>query len=179
MALRLIPSECGASLVSETGRLLASLTTVHERLVSLAQIADAKLTAMRAADVATLDALATQEAAEIELLKSCDGERESIVAGLAQRLPGLAGRLPKLGELSDALPEPHGSQIRAKNAGLRLAARKLEEKNQLVADVACGLHAHIRGVFADLAGANQETVVYARSGRHDPRMTRSWVDAVG
>jgi hypothetical protein len=55
----------------------------------------------------------------------------------------------------------------------------LEEKNRLVAAVAHGLHAHVRGVFTDLASANQETVVYGRSGRHDQRVTRSWVDAVG
>jgi hypothetical protein len=160
-------------------RLIDSLAALHERLVSLAQIASAKLVALRAADVATLESLSATEVAELESLRSCDADREAILAGLAQHLPGLPGPLPKLAALADRLPEPLASQLRAKNEGLRAAARKLEEKNRLVADVARGLHAHVRGVFADLAGANQETVVYGRTGRHDPRVTRSWVDAVG
>lgn len=180
MSFRLIPAAAdGATLASDTRELLAALAALHERLLSLAHLASEKLRAMRAADVATLDELAAREAAELDSLQERDTAREAIVARLAQHLPDSIGPLPKLGELAARLPEPFASQIRAKNEGLRVAARSLEEKNRLVAIVARSLHAHVRGVFADLAGANQETVVYERTGRHDQRVTRSWVDAVG
>ena len=180
MALRLIPAPIdGTALAAETRRLLTSLAVLHERLMSLAQLAVDKIAAMRRADVAALDLLATQEATELESLRSCEAEREAILAAVAQQLPDCRGLQPRLADLAGLLPEPFASQIRAKYEGLRSAARKLKEKNRLVADVAHGLHAHIRGVFADLASANQETVVYGRTGRHDQRVTRSWVDAVG
>jgi hypothetical protein len=140
MALRLISAHEGdTTLASEMRRLIDSLAALHERLVSLAQIASAKLVALRAADVATLESLSATEVAELESLRSCDADREAILAGLAQHLPGLPGPLPKLAALADRLPEPLASQLRAKNEGLRAAARKLEEKNRLVADVAACL----------------------------------------
>jgi hypothetical protein len=180
MSLRLIPTAGdAATLASDSRELLAALAALHGRLISLAHLAAEKLCAMRAADVATLDELAAREAAELDLLQERDAARQAIVARMAQHLPDSDGRLPKLTELAARLPEPLASQIRAKNEGLRVAARRLEEKNRLVAVVARGLHAHVRGVFAELAGANQETVVYERTGRHDQRVTRSWVDAVG
>lgn len=180
MSLRLIPAPAESeTLAQHTRTLLSALTALHERLVDLAQLALAKIGAMRAADVATLDSLAAREAAALESLQACDAQRRAILAGFAQHLPQLTRQAPRLGELADCLPAPLALQIRAKNEGLRSAARTLEEKNQLVAFVARSLHSHVRGVFADLARANQESVVYGRTGQHDQRVARSWVDAVG
>ncbi|MBI5865546.1 MAG: flagellar export chaperone FlgN [Planctomycetes bacterium] len=155
------------------------MATLHEQLLSLLDLASRKLAALRNADVAALSQLATEEAAQLESLARADADRPAIIARLAQQLPGPRIAPLKLSALSEKLPEPFSSQIRAKSEGLRAIATRLEEKNRLAAIVARTLHKHIRGVFADLAKANQETVVYGRTGQHEQRTTRSWVDAVG
>src|SRR5262245_42977969 len=105
MTLRLITEPHSAALTDGTRELLLSLTALHERLIGLAQLALAKLGAMRAADVALLDSLAAREATELAALQACDARRQAILAELAQHLPNLARPAPRLGELADHLPE--------------------------------------------------------------------------
>jgi hypothetical protein len=63
--------------------------------------------------------------------------------------------------------------------GLRGVAEELQKKNRLAAEVARKLQSHIRDVFAAIAQATQETVVYGRNGQYEQATARQWVDAVG
>lgn len=159
--------------------LLDALGTLQGRLARLGDLAELKLAALRAADAGRLHELAAEEAAELESLAADDVRREAALARVAQGLPAGADQRPRLSEVAEIFPEPLRSKILGKSEGLRAIANRLAEKNRLVADVARGLHNHVRGIFAEVAKVNQEAVVYERDGREYQRTSRSWVDAVG
>lgn len=164
---------------SECEAFLAALSGIRDALKRLRSIADEKLGAMRAADTQKLAELPAQEAAVLRELSEHEAARGAALARLAQSLPTEIDSAVKLSDLATSMPEPFSSQILAKTAGLRAAARELEGSNRLVAAVAQALHRHLRGVLAEVASANQQTVVYGSTGRHEQRTTRSWVEAVG
>lgn len=165
--------------VNACDALLDTLGTLHGRLARLGDLAELKLAALRTANAERLHELAAEEAAELESLAADDVRREAALARAAQGLPAGAGSRPRLSEVAEIFPEPLRSKILGKSEGLRAMANRLAEKNRLVADVARGLHNHVRGIFAEVAKVNQEAVVYERDGREYQRTSRSWVDAVG
>ncbi|TWT41867.1 FlgN protein [Phycisphaerae bacterium RAS1] len=160
-------------------QLLTLLGRWQAQLAGLLQIADDKLAAMKRADADALTACAQREEALLRGVGAGEQERHELLARLAQALPGGPSRIARLSDLAGILPEPLASQILAKNAGLRQAALKLREKNRLAAGVARHLQLHIRGVFAEVAKAGQESIVYGPQGRHEQRNRLSFVDAVG
>ena len=152
---------------------------LHELLKQLVELADQKLAGMRAADTAALQACAAREAEVLEELARSDQERQATLARLAQAL-----QIPKsargcLSEITARIPEPLASALRARRLALREIAAQLQRKNKLAAGVAHNLQAHIRAVFAEVAKANQESVVYGPQGRHEQAGVLSWLDAVG
>lgn len=159
--------------------LLESLTGLHARLSRLGDLADLKLAALRDADALRLNDLASDEAAELEALAADDAAREAALARVAHGLPGAVNSPRRLTEIAESFSEPLRSKILGKSEGLRAMANRLAEKNRLVADVARGLHNHVRGIFAEVAKVNQEAVVYGKDGREHQRTSKSWVDAVG
>lgn len=159
--------------------LFETLGSLHGRLARLGDLAESKLAAMRAADASRLHELAAEEAAELEALAAEDVRREAALARVAQGMPDRASARPRLAEVAETFSEPQRSKILGKSEGLRAMATRLAEKNALVADVARGLHNHVRGVFAEVAKVNQEAVVYGKDGREHQRTSKSWVDAVG
>lgn len=160
-------------------RLMALLDELYRHVDRLQDLADRKLDALRAADAATLQKCSVEEARQLEALFRQEGQRDAVLARLAQSLHAADGRRCPLRELVREIPEPYASQITAKTVGLRVLSESLKRKNDLAARVARGLHTHIRSVFAAVAEANQETVVYGSDGRHEPRNRDGWVDAVG
>ena len=168
-----------AALAQPLAELERHLADLHAILKDLAALAGEKLAALRAADTAGLEECAAREGELLRRVHSGEPTRRALLARVAQHLrcrpPGRIGLI----EIADRLPEPRASSLRARSVALREIAAELQRKNQLVATVARNLQAHIRGVFAEVAKAAQESVVYGPAGRHEAGNTRSWVDAVG
>jgi flagellar biosynthesis/type III secretory pathway chaperone len=156
-----------------------NLGVLHTLLKQLAEQADAKLAALRAADAKALQACAARETELLQQVTRNAQERQATLARLAQHLrPPLRPDLP-LAALIEQFPEPQASILRARSVALRESAGKLQEKNRLAARVAHHLQTHIRAVFTELAKVNQESVVYGPKGQHEQAALRSCLDAVG
>lgn len=169
----------GVSFEADVQDLLATLEELGGHLTSLLSLCDRKLVAMKAADVPALNQVAGEEERELQKMLRRDGQRDAVLARLAQALR-LGGSTPsRLSEIAARLPEPFCTEILGKSAELRRLATNLEEKTRLAAAVAQSVQSHIRAVFAEVARAGQETVVYGRSGQHEAVTRQTWVDAVG
>jgi flagellar biosynthesis/type III secretory pathway chaperone len=165
---------------SAAGReLVENLAALHEGLRQLLALADEKLAGMRAAAPTALLACASREAALLEQVACNTAARRAILARLAQRLrqPDLA-RAP-LGAISEIFDEPVSSLLRARNAGLRDVTQKLQQRNELAADVARRLQGHVRSIFAEITKVAVESVVYGPNGNHEASCRRMLVDAIG
>jgi hypothetical protein len=174
------PADAESSrLAARLNDLLATLSSSHELLKQLLELAGRKLAAMRSADTETLQQCAADESEVLRLMFENEQERDAVLARLAQSLHWRDSRAPSLTDITARAPEPFSSRLRAKTTGLRQIAAALKEKNRLAAAVARNLHKHIRAVFDDVARVNQESVVYGPNGRHEQRSKQSWVDAVG
>lgn len=159
--------------------LLHYLGTLHASLKNLVTLANEKLAALRRADAAALVDCATREGVLVRDVLLGEQQRDALLARVAQRLPAEAGEVTTVSALAACLPEPVSSSLRARGAALRAVATELQRKNRVVAAVAQNLQAHIRGIFAELAKATQETLVYGAKGQPEASSTRCCVDAVG
>lgn len=168
-----------ATLGEPLGALVQHLTTLHAALRQLAELAGEKLAALRGADAEALQLCAARELVLLKEVLGAQQERNALLARLAQSLRCPQPQATRLTEIADRLPEPLASSLRARSAALREVATELQRKNQLAATVARNLQAHIRGIFAEVAGAAQESLVYGCKGAHQTSSTRCWVDAVG
>lgn len=163
----------------EARALADTLSELQPALRRLIELSERKLAALRRADAGALARCAQAEKELLDSLQLIERRRHAVLARLAQQLrwPPAAGAT--LSQIADRLPEPISSVIRVRIAPLRDLASHLEKTNRLAASVARGLHQHLRALFADVARASQETVVYGPHGQPEMRTTRAWVDAVG
>ncbi len=173
------PGAALPALETSARQLNENMAGLHGQLRELLALAQEKLTALRSADADTLRSCAAREALVLQQVFRDEQERRASLARLAQCLPVPDEHRQSLEHIANLLPEPFSSALRARNAALREVATQLQEKNKLAARVAHNLQSHIRSVFAELAKANQESVVYGPKGQHEQRNVRSWLDAVG
>jgi flagellar biosynthesis/type III secretory pathway chaperone len=168
-----------AQLAAIVAELLEALGALQGLLQRLADLAGRKLEAMRRADAGELQSCTAMEHRLLADVARGQQERDAILARLAQALHSPQPTTASLAEYARRLPEPFSSYIAARNGALREIARALQQKNRLAASVARSLHAHVRSIFAELARANQESVVYGPDGQHEQTETEAWVNAVG
>lgn len=162
--------------------LLESLARWQELLRQLEELADHKLSALRAADASALQSCARREAALLPALARAGREREALLARLAQGLRDASLSKARLGRIAERFPEPARSSIRARSMALREIASRLDRKNRIAAAVARKLQGHVRAVLAELTGTSHEPVAYGRGGEVQTpagAAARVWVDAVG
>lgn len=176
--LRVVPAP-GSGGTEVWRELLDQLAGLHTALQSLVALATDKLAALRRADVPVLENCAARESELLTALARGEPQRKAVLARVAQALPGGGDGAPRLSAVAERLPEPWRSALRARNVALQEIAAELQQKNRLAARVAQNLHSHIRGIFAELAGAAQESAVYGPQGKHETGAPRCWVDAVG
>lgn len=155
------------------GQYLADLLATLKELTALAT---EKLAAMRQADTEALNRCAAREE---ELLRELFRRQQARNAELARLAQTLHCPQPCLSEIITRLPEPLASSLWARSVALKEIAVELQRRNRLAASVAQNLQAHIRGIFADVASATQESLVYGPRGQHELSSPRRWVDAVG
>jgi hypothetical protein len=156
-----------------------NLAALHSLLRQLLEQAEEKLAAIRAADSVRMQLCAARETDLLAEVGRVEQQRGAILARAAQGLPDSGAAPLGLGAVARRVPEPLASVFRARTLALERAARELQKKNELVARVAQHLQSHIRAIFAALAKANQESVVYSPKGQHEQRNVRFWLDAVG
>lgn len=155
------------------------LGRLHAALGELLELAGEKLAAIRKADGRALQRCALREELLVRDVLFGEQQRDALLARVAQglRLPGCPPG--GLTEILEHVPEPWQSSWRARGAGLRRIATELQRKNRIVSQVAHNLHWHIRSLFASVAQAAQESVVYGANGTHETSVKQCWVDAVG
>lgn len=164
---------------SAARELLQQLAELYAGLRELDALAGRKLAALRSADTAALHACASEECEQLTRIFRAQPQRNAAIARVAQSLPGCDPAERRLEELAARLPEPLASALRARNAALQEVAGELQRKNRMAAEVAQNLQTHIREIFAAVAGATQESLVYGPQGQRELSSTRCWVDAVG
>lgn len=165
-------SEAAAGLPALLDALRASLTRLLE-------LSETKLHALRSADAPALQRCASEESAALEEWLSLQRRREVEIARLAQGLPTPWEGRATLSALAERLPATLACEIRGKTGDLRALAAKLQATNRAAAELARGLHSHIRAVFQELARSGSETAGYGRSGQLQSRRQERWVDALG
>ncbi len=159
--------------------LLTQLGEFHGQLQELLRIATDKLAALRRADAAALTQCAAREEVLLRETLGREQEHKALLARLAQGLRFAAGRPLTLTDLAARLPAAESAVLRAKSELLRRTAAELQQKNRLAAEVARRLQMHVRGVFADLAGATDAPAVYGPRGRPQAGCPRQWINALG
>ena len=159
--------------------LLTQLGELHGRLQELLHIATDKLGALRRADAGALTQCAAREEALLRETLGCEQQHKALLARLAQGLRLGGDRPPTLTQLAGRLPAAESAILRAKSEVLRRTAAELQQKNRLAAEVARRLQMHVRGVFADLAGATETPAVYGPRGRPEAGRPRQWLNALG
>lgn len=169
----------GADLSSSCRALIDCLAVLHDVLKQFVEQSDRKLSALREADAEAMHRGAAREAELLEKVQEHRRARNAILARLAQGLQWPGVRSARLGKIAERIPEPFSSILRARTVALRELATTLEQKNKLAALVARNLQTHVRGMFADIASATLESVVYGPNGNHEQTRKQSWVDAVG
>ena len=155
------------------------LTALHAAMKTLGELAAEKLAGLRAADPAALERCARREEEVLREVFRGEQPRKAVLARVAQGLHMAEPARVRLPEVAERLPEPLASSLRARNAALRATVGDLQRKNRLAARVAQNLQSHIRGVFAEVARAAQESLVYGPQGQHEVGRPRSWVEAIG
>ena len=143
---------------------LAQLTALHTVLKQLAELAGTKLAAMRRADSAALQQCATQEEALLRILFRSEQARNAALAQLAPSLLIPPATPLQLTVIAEHLPEPLASALRARGRALQEVGTDLQLRNKLAAVVAQNMQAHLRVIFAAVAGATQESLVYVPQG---------------
>ncbi len=171
--------QCPAALGVPLRELVGHLSELQTGMRGLTELTAEKLAALSAADTAALQDVALREDKLLRRVLYSEQERNAVLARLAQALRLPPGNGVRLTELANHLPEPLASSLRAKSLALQAVAKELQRKNKIAADVARNLQSHIRGIFAEVAGAAQESQVYGPQGRHEMSHLRNWVDAVG
>jgi len=180
LAVTAVPDPRGApSLEQGVRELHENLAALQSLLRQLLEQADEKLAAIRGGETERLHRCAAREADLLEEVARVEQQRRALLARLAQGVPLALTPTAPLSEVLQHFPEPAASILRARSVALRQIATQLQEKNGLVARVAHNLQSHIGAIFAEVASANRESVVYGPKGQHEARYVRSWVDAVG
>jgi flagellar biosynthesis/type III secretory pathway chaperone len=159
--------------------LTARLAELHAALTQLTELATDKLAALSRADAPGLQSCAAREEEILREVFRSEPRRKAALARVAHSLPGSAPAPLRLKDIAGRLPEPLASSLRARSTALQARAAELQRKNRLAGRVAQNLQAHIRGIFADVAAAAQESLVYGPQGQHETGRPRCWVDAVG
>ncbi len=159
--------------------LCENVAALQALLRQFVELADRKLAAMRAGQAGALQECAAREDELLGEIECGHRRRQAALARLAQalRAPHLARA--RLSDVPEYLPEPSASLLRVRNAALQQIAATLQQKNRLAAQVAQHLQMHLRAVFAEVAKANQESVVYGPQGQHRHSIVRSCLDAMG
>jgi hypothetical protein len=176
--LRLAPAPAGG-LTEQIRELLTHLASLHVALSTLAGLAGEKLGALRRADAPALQDCARREGELLNAVFRAEQQRKAVLARVAQSLHLPAEPRSTLTEIAARLGEPLASAVRARSTALQDAAAELQRKNGLVARVAQSLQSHVRGIFAEVAGAAHEPAGYGPRGQHETGTPRCWVDAVG
>src|SRR5207249_1116357 len=120
------PLPPAAGIESDVQTLLDTLVELGGHLRALLDLASRKLEAMKRADVPALTQCAAEEERELQRMLRRDGQREAVLARLAQALRFRSQAPARLTEIAARLPQPFSSQILAKSAALRDLATKLE-----------------------------------------------------
>ncbi len=161
-------------------RALLEALAEHQGLIeSLLDVSREKMKSIRAADARSLHSCTSRESALLEKTLEFEQRRKAVVARLAQALHLPDPERLTLRQIAKELPEPYASAVRSRMLGLRAVAVELQHANRVAAIVARDLHRHIRDVFAALANANRESVVYGPQGREHLTTSKNILDAVG
>lgn len=158
--------------------LLDALRGMYQQLFSLI---DAKMSAMRAADLERLQALTREEQELSGRLRERLGLRRQLMelvaggAGFAQR----EAKSVTLSQLASRLPGPLAGPLEAARAGLREAMSRAAQANRVCGAAARELLQHMHWIFASVRPQADEPAVYSRNGATAAVCDPLLIDALG
>lgn len=149
--------------VRDLQRLLEQVRVVYGELFA---VIDAKLGAMKRADVAALTELSAKEIALVQRLT----ERETLRGQLMDAIGGelgltaRAGRSMTISQLADRLAEPERGALLQTTEGLRAVLLKVMQANRVCGAVSLELLNHLRWVLAAVRPRDEKPNVYSGNG---------------
>lgn len=144
-------------------RLLGGLQELHEKLRSLVE---AKMDAMKRADVAAMSEVARDEKATAKRLAECEVSRRRLMEAMGKEL-GLTpqqGQALTVSQLASRLSESDRSILHDAAEKLREVASRLAQVNRVVGVLSREILNHLKWVFASVKPAGQQPVGYSGTG---------------
>jgi hypothetical protein len=147
-------------LVTELLSLLREMLAGQQRLLTLAV---ARRDAMRAFDVARLEALTEQERAELQAQAAVDARRKALVV----QIKAAVGKNvdPTVSEIAKRVGEPQRSQLLALAAQIKAAVEQVERNTRINATVSDAVVKGLAKVLKVVTGMAQHAGLYMRNGR--------------
>ncbi len=159
-------------------KLLGGLQELHEKLRSLVE---AKIDAMKRADIAAMGDVTRREQAATKRLVECHASRRRLMEAVGREL-GLAPRNAQaitVSQLASRLAEPESSILRDAAGKLGEVASRLAQANRVAGVLSREILNHLKWVFASVKPAGRQPVGYSGTGALVGNDKRRIFDTVG
>ena len=163
---------------NELLKLFGGLETLHDRLLKLIQ---AKIDAMKQADVVRISELTGQEQEVARRIHEREGFRRQLIDAIGEQLglPPRAARVLSVSQLAARLPEPQHSKLLSAADGLRTRMTRVAAANRVAGAVAREIVSHLKWIFAAVRPAGDGTDGYSGKGVLLPVAETRVFDTVG
>jgi hypothetical protein len=147
----------------------------------LAVVLDAKIDAMRRADVEVMGELEHRERTIVEQLKERDGLRRQLMdaIGLELGLPAKAGRTLNLTQLGLRISEPERAALVEAGDNLRDSVMKVRQMERVATMVSREVSTHLQWVLSAVRPSEEKPNVYANDGALVRSSGSAMVELVG
>ena len=164
--------------LSDLIRLLGQLEQLHSELTVLVQ---AKIEAMKRADMKTLQEHSEREQQLVKRIQEREGLRRQLMDVIGEQLgfPPRSARLMTVSQLASRVPEDQGKAILESADGLRAAVSNVARVNRIAGIVATELMGHLRQVFAAVAPRDEKGAAYTGDGAMVARKEKRIFETIG
>jgi hypothetical protein len=144
-------------------RLMGVLERLHEGLLTLVQ---AKIDAMKRADMPAMSALKDREQAVVRQLREREGLRRQLVDWMGEEmgLPSREARAWSVSQLAARLSEPGRTKLLDAAGGLRQVISRVAQANRIAGAVSREILNHLGWVFASVRPVEGRPVGYSGRG---------------
>ena len=147
--------------------LVRLLQTIHDLYADLGSVLDAKLSAMRSADMASVQELQVRQRKLSERIAERNGLRRQLLerTGEDLGLDKVAARGMSLRALAARVPEPHRGHLLIMADKLRETVERVEKMNLKIGFVSTVMLKHFEKVFEAMTAPAADPGLYTSHGR--------------
>ncbi len=144
-------------------KLLGGLQELHDKL---RRLVEAKIEAMKRADMAAMSEVERQEKTTAKRIVDCEVSRRRLMEAVGRELglPPKKAQPPTVSQLVARLSEPQCSILRDAGESLREVASRLAQANRIAGVLSREILNHLKCVFASVKPAGREPVGYSGTG---------------